>query len=46
MVNILDLTLVARAFGAYIPESNVNSDGVVNIFDLTFVATAISNPAQ
>ena len=38
IVNILDLTLVAQAFGMQNPEADVNSDDVVNILDLTLIA--------
>ena len=38
VVNILDLTLVAQAFGEDGLEADVNGDGVVNVFDLVFVA--------
>ena len=37
-VNILDLTLVAQAFGKDGLEADVNGDGVINVFDLVFVA--------
>ena len=38
IVNILDLTLVAQAFGTDNRNADVNGDGVVNVFDLVFVA--------
>ena len=38
VVNILDLILVAQAFGEDGLEADVNGDGVVNVFDLVFVA--------
>ena len=40
IVNILDLTLVAQAFGMSSAAADVNGDGVVNVFDLVFVANA------
>ena len=40
VVNILDLTLVAQAFGGDQQGADVNGDGVVNVFDLVFVANA------
>ena len=38
VVNILDLTLVAQAFGTDSRNADVNADGVVNVFDLVVVA--------
>lgn len=43
VVNVFDLSLVARYFGLPIPldleiNPDINGDGVVNIFDFTFVA--------
>ena len=38
VVNILDLTLVAQAFGKDGLDGDVNGDRVVNVFDLVFVA--------
>ena len=38
IVNILDLTLVAQAFGRNAHDADVKGDGVVNVFDLVFVA--------
>ena len=41
MVNILDLVLVARAFGKTSPD--LNADGIVNILDLVIVANALES---
>ena len=38
IVNILDLIIVAQAFGTDNAEADVNGDGVVNVLDLVFVA--------
>jgi len=43
VVNIFDLSLVARYFGLPIPldleiNPDINRDGIVNIFNFTFVA--------
>ena len=38
IVNILDLILVAQAFGTGDSTADVNGDSVVNVFDLVFVA--------
>ena len=42
VVNILDLVIVANAFGN--AEPDLNGDGVVNILDLVIVANAFGNP--
>ena len=41
IVNILDLVIVANAFGKAAPD--LNGDGVVNILDLVIVANAFSD---
>ena len=41
IVNILDLTLVARGLGTDSLEGDVNGDGLVNVFDLVFVANQL-----
>ena len=41
VVNILDLVIVANAFGKTTPD--INGDGVVNILDLVIVANAFGN---
>lgn len=38
VVNILDLTLIARGLGTDNLEGDVNGDGVVNVLDLVYVA--------
>ena len=38
IVNILDLTIIARALGTDDDAADVNGDGFVNVFDLVFVA--------
>ena len=38
IVNILDLTLIAQAFGTDSRNADINADGVVNVFDLVIVA--------
>ena len=38
VVNILDLTIIAQAFGTDSLEGDVNGDGMVNVIDLVFVA--------
>ena len=40
VVNILDLVLVANAFGTDDNDTDINKDGVVNILDLVLVANA------
>ena len=46
VVNIIDLTIVAAAFGQTDGNAaDVNGDGVVNIIDLTIVAAAFGNTA-
>ena len=41
-INILDLVIVANAFGDQEPD--LNGDGTVNILDLVIVANAFGNP--
>ncbi len=41
VVNILDLVVVANAFGE--PDPDVNGDGTVNVLDLVVVANAFNN---
>ena len=41
VVNILDLVVVANAFGEPEPDADVNGDGVVNVLDLVIIANAI-----
>ncbi len=41
-VNILDLVIVANAFGEAAPD--LNGDGVVNVLDLVLVANAFKDP--
>ena len=41
VVNVLDLVLVANAFGENAPD--LNGDGIVNILDLVIVANAFGN---
>ena len=38
VITILDLTIVAQAFGTDKREADVNGDGVINVMDLVFVA--------
>lgn len=38
VVNILDLTLIARGIGIDNLEGDVNGDGVVNVLDMVYVA--------
>ena len=47
VVNLLDLVLVASAFGSEGPDlaTDVNGDGVVNIQDLVWVADAFGEAA-
>ena len=40
VVNVLDLVIVANAFGEAAPD--VNGDGVVNVLDLVIVANSFS----
>lgn len=41
VVNVLDMVLVANAFGEKLPD--LNGDGIVNILDLVIVANAFGN---
>ena len=43
VVNLLDLVLVASAFGSEVPDltTDINGDGVVNMLDLVWVADAL-----
>ena len=41
-INILDLVIVANAFGDQEPD--LNADGTVNILDLVIVANLFGNP--
>ena len=43
VVNILDLVIVANAFGNRTPSVDLNGDGIVNILDLVIVANAFGN---
>ncbi len=45
VVNILDLTIIARDLGTDNLEGDVNGDGVVNILDLVEVAAALEGGA-
>ena len=40
-INILDLVVIAQAFGTENDTADVNNDGVVNILDLVAVANAL-----
>ena len=44
-INILDLVLVAQAFGTQNPNADVNGDGAVNILDLVEVASQLGEEA-
>ena len=43
VVNILDLVIVANAFGNRTPSVDLNGDGIINILDLVIVANAFGN---